>query len=430
MSAIKHHPVLYKIVISHYLVAAIFFLALSIMFVFSINDLSGHYFQPKILALTHTAALGWGTLIIFGALYQLLPVILEKPLYSLSLCWVSFGFLVPGTILLIGAFWFFTPGFIMQLAGVLVLSGIVIFTLNVLLTIRNQKVNTIFQEFIITSCMWLALTAVLGLLLVFNFKFLFLPQDHLAFLRLHAHLGIVGWFLMLVVGVSSKLIPMFLVSKYMKTELLSRTYYLINAALLLFLLDTYFYGINLKTNLILLIGVSGICIYLFYIYKCFISRIRRHVDFAMVQTLFSFALLAGSVVVLPFIFHYHLKQSPLAINLSVLYGILIFIGWISALILGQTFKTLPFIIWVKHYEHLTGKVKTPLPADLHSNLMLIIQYLAFLFFIITFICGFLFSSMVMKYVGASCLVITALSFCLHIAYLLFHKTKITCYDKI
>ncbi|MEJ5964181.1 hypothetical protein [Pedobacter immunditicola] len=430
MSAIRHQPALYRIVVSHYLVAAIFFLALTIMFMFSINEIAGHYFQPKILALTHTAALGWGTLIIFGALYQLLPVILETPLYSIRLCWGSFLLLVPGIMLLICAFWFFDPGLMMQVAGILVLSGILLFNLNVLLTLKNKQQTTIFQEFIVTSCMWLALTAVLGLLLVFNFRFSFLPQDHLAFLRLHAHMGIAGWFLMLIIGVSAKLIPMFLVSKYQQTALLSAAYYLINAALLLFLIDGYFFGINFRTNLILLIGVAGLCTYLVYVYRCFVSRIRKDVDLAMVQTLFSFVLLAASIGVLPFLFHYHLKQNPLATNLSVLYGILIFIGWISALIIGQTFKTLPFIVWVKHYEHLTGKVKTPMPADLNSNLLLAIQCMAFLLFLITFISGFVFSSGMMKYIGASCLVITALCYCLHIAHLLLHQTKTQHYDRI
>ncbi|MBU0696487.1 MAG: cytochrome C oxidase subunit I, partial [Bacteroidetes bacterium] len=79
---IPQHPSLYKIVISHYLLAAINFLALAPMLALAVNDLGGHYFQPHLLAITHTAALGWGTVIIFGACYQLVPVILETELYS------------------------------------------------------------------------------------------------------------------------------------------------------------------------------------------------------------------------------------------------------------------------------------------------------------------------------------------------------------
>ncbi|HCN84471.1 MAG TPA: cytochrome C oxidase subunit I, partial [Sphingobacteriaceae bacterium] len=75
----------------------------------------------------------------------------------------------------------------------------------------------------------------LGVALVFNFTVPIFPQDQLHFLKLHAHLGLIGWFLLMLIGVSSKLVPMFLVSSYQKTVLLTVSYYLIVIALLLFL---------------------------------------------------------------------------------------------------------------------------------------------------------------------------------------------------
>jgi hypothetical protein len=48
------------------------------------------------------------------------------------------------------------------------------------------------------------------------------------------------------------------------------------------------------------------------------------------------------------------------------YGFIIFFGWITAIILGMTFKTLPFIVWNKVYHQQAGKGKTPNPKDLFS----------------------------------------------------------------
>ena len=45
-------------------------------------ELAGHYYHPRLLALTHVLALGWITLAIFGATYQLVPVVIERPLWS------------------------------------------------------------------------------------------------------------------------------------------------------------------------------------------------------------------------------------------------------------------------------------------------------------------------------------------------------------
>jgi cbb3-type cytochrome oxidase subunit 1 len=400
MSSISHNKPLYPIVIAHYLLAGLFFFSLTIMVFFTLQSLSGHYFQPKVLAITHAAALGWGTMIIFGALYQLLPVILEVPLYSTKLSWVSFVLFVPGIMLLVYCFWIFDPGIGIQIASVLIFSAIMSFNVNVFFTLRFRKQESIFQEFIITACVWLTITALLGVLMVFNFRYPFLQKDHLYYLRLHAHMGIVGWFLMLIIGVSAKLIPMFLVATYQEKKLLSLSYYFINAALLSFLVSGFLHGIGFDTYVIVLIGAIGIAFYLTYLFNCFVSRMRKDVDLPMVKTLLSFVFLAAAIVVLPFILYYHLQQHPFAVNMSMLYGMLIFMGWISALALGQTFKTLPFIVWLKHYEKVTGKVKTPVPADLLNNLLLNIQFFAFLTFVAAFIVGFLFDSLLLKLMGS------------------------------
>jgi len=430
MSVSKYNSGLYKVVVSHYFLAAVFFFALTVMFAFSLEDISGHYFQPKLLAITHAAALGWGTMIVLGALYQLLPVILERKLFSLQLCWISLAFLVPGVILLVYSFWVFDPGIYMQLSAVFIFIAILSVSINVFATIHNKKEAPVFQEFIMTSCLWLSLTALLGVLMVFNFRYAFLPKDHLQFLRLHAHMGVAGWFLMLIIGVSARLIPMFLVSKYQKTQLLSVSYYLINAALILFLIDGYIYGLNARTYLLFMIALVGICFYFVYVLKCFTSRLRKEVDLPMIQTLGSFLLLACCIFILPFILHFHLRNNPLSVNLSIFYGVLIFMGWITALILGQTFKTLPFIVWVKHYEGLAGKVKTPLPADLINTTLLRIQFAGFIIFLVGFFIGALCSFPFLKLIGAVSLVITAAVYCSHVISLLFHKTKTERYDHI
>lgn len=377
------------------------------------------------------AALGWGTLIIFGASYQLLPVVLETDLYNHTLAWVSFAFFVSGLVSLVCAFWIFDPGLHMQIASLLLLTGIILHSLNIFLTGRkNKKEQSIDQELIITSCIWLTCTAILGVLLVFNFRFAFLPKDHLQFLKLHVHMGIGGWFLLLIIGVSSKLLPMFLVSSKPKVKLLTWSYYLINAALILFLADTYVYGINPKTYFIALIAAAGIIFYLFYVRSCFVSRIRKVIDMPILSTILSFALLSAGLVALPFIIYYHLKSDPASVRLTTLYGTLLFMGWISALILGQTFKTLPFIVWVKHYEHLAGKAKTPLPADLYGNNLLKIQSAAFLIFCLAFFIGIIISSQVLIKFGLLCLFITAAFYLVNVLKVLMHKTKTTGYDKL
>jgi cbb3-type cytochrome oxidase subunit 1 len=66
-----------------YLVAAAgAFLLAAVSLPWLARELAGHYYQPRILALTHTATLGWITLTIMGASYQIIPIVLERPIWS------------------------------------------------------------------------------------------------------------------------------------------------------------------------------------------------------------------------------------------------------------------------------------------------------------------------------------------------------------
>ncbi len=421
MSSLNNsNPDTYRLVITHYLFSAMFFVILAFGMTLVSADFGGHYFNPRILALTHLAALGWGTLIIFGAVYQLLPVVLECELYSSKLGWMSITLFVPGTLILCYSFWIFAPGVYMQMGAVLLLCSISLFCINVILTARHsRKRNDIQRDYIISSCLWLLATATLGTLLVFNFRYAFLPKDHLNFLRLHAHMGIAGWFLLLIIGVSSRLVPMFLVSRVQQTKLLEYSYYLINIALIFFIVDGYVQGLNAKTYVIVSIMFGGLLSYARYMYLCYTSRIKRKIDLPIANTILSVVLLFVCVLTLVTILIRHHHDD--AIKFSMLYGNLVFMGWISSLILGQAFKTFPFIVWVKKYQHLVGKGKNPLPADLVNEKLFKLQTASFVLFVATEILATFLNSVALHLIASASLVICSVSYTINLLIILKHQ---------
>ena len=153
-------------------------------------------------------------------------------------------------------------------------------------------------------------------------------------------------------------------------------------------------------------------------------------DVPMAQTFLSFVFLMSAVLTAPFIIYYHLKNDPAALHLTVFYGCLIFMGWITSLILGQAFKTLPFIVWVKHYEHLTGKVKTPMPSDLFKRILLNAQTGSFILFCLIFFPGCFSPLPVFKYAGLIALTATAVFYVVNIVIILLHKTQTEPYDHV
>lgn len=406
----------HKAVVPFYVYAALAFLvATAIMFMTS-GEFSGHYFQPHILAITHTMALGWGTMIILGASHQLLPVLIEGKLYSVRLAYLSFLFTSIGILLLVWAFYYFNMGWPAQCGALLINAGVMLFLINVAMSIIESKRKNIQAIFMLTAAGWLTFTTVLGGLLVCNFSEHLLPKDSLHYLSLHAHIGIVGWFLLLVIGVGSRLIPMFLISKYENPKLLLGIFWLINSGLAVFIflflntVPSWLYSIP-----VIFIGM-GITLFGVFCRRAYQVRIRRQVDEEM-----KISLLAVVMMLFPLVFLVTIIVFTGHIRPVLSYGFTIFFGWLTAIILGMTFKTLPFIIWNKIYHAKAGTGKTPNPKDLFSNKVFNSMAICFMIGFGCFAIGIIAANGITTKMGALLLLSCACLYNVNVFKLLFHK---------
>ena len=355
-------------VLPFYGTAAVFFLVLCILMLLSAGELTGHYFSPHVLAIVHAAALGWGTMVIFGAAYQLLPVICERDLYSVRLAFASYVLLVIGTALLVGSFWTFRADGMMIAGGASVVSAALLYTINAFVTASIGMRYTIQKAFIVSSALWLCITTTAGLLLAINLSHTFIPRNHLDLLKLHAHAGLAGWFLQLIAGVSAKLVPMFLLGKSRRTWLLYVALVFQNLGLVLFLADGYFNPIAGKMLVYAGIVGLGILAWLAYLADAYRRRVRKKVELLMKHTMVSFICLLMGLALLPVAYY-----AP-DTKWTAIYGTFLFLGWVTGIILGKTFKTLPFIVWNNRYQGLHGKAKVPLPKQLYDERLTVYQF--------------------------------------------------------
>jgi len=405
-------------VLPFYATAAVSFLALCLLLLAGAGSLTTHYFSPHLLAIVHTAALGWGTMIIFGAAYQLLPVVCERDLFSpalASLCWYT---LTAGTALLAFSFLDFHTGWIMISGGALVVFSALTYFVNALLTSRVCVRYSAVRLFIVSSAAWLLCTVVVGLLLAINLAYPFFSKSHLEILKLHAHAGLAGWFLQLIAGISSKLVPMFLLGKSSKEKLLRYSWALQNAGLLLFLCDGYCSGITGRTLLYAALVTAGVICWLLYLHDAYRRRVRKSIDIQMKHTFISFLCLILALLLLPVILYAR------DYRWAVLYGTLLFMGWITGIILGKTFKTLPFIVWNGHYKDLSGKVKVPLPKQLYSEALVRWQFRLFIAGTVLLAAGIIAGSIPVIRVAACVWVLLSLVYALNVGKVLLHKTKV------
>ena len=411
----------YKVVLPFYVYAACSFLVATIFLLTSTEAFKGHYFHPHILAITHTMALGWGTMIILGASHQLVPVLIESKLYSNILAYISFILAAIGIPLLVYGFYVFDMRWPAQWGGWLVVMAILAYMINIAVSMVKSKHESVHAVFVFTATTWLCFTAILGLAQVYNFTSILLPESSLHYLTLHAHAGIIGWFLLLIIGVASRLIPMFLISKYSNVRLLWWIYALINGALLIFVILFLYPGREALLFIPVITVFIAISLFIYYCYWAYKKRIRKQVDEQVKLSLISVVMLLLPVLFLIIVILTLILTNGEQLNLIISYGFIIFFGWITAIIMGMTFKTLPFIVWNKVYHHLSGLGKTPSPKDLFNNPVFKIMAIAYLAGFIIFTLGILFGNSIVLKLGAIFLLITAVLYNWNVLKVLMHK---------
>jgi hypothetical protein len=410
----------YKVVLPFYVYAALSFLLACVLLLLNIDVVHQHYFQPHTLAITHLMALGWITMIILGASHQLLPVIIEGKLSSDLFAYLSFILTAIGIPFIVVGFYIFHTGWVLQTGAVLVNAGVVCYLVNVISSVYESKRHDVYACFMIAASLWLFATTFLGLLLVFNFTRSLLPDNSISYLSLHAHMGLAGWFLLLIIGVGSRLIPMFLISKYTNIKTLWSIFALINFALINFILlrtfgvSTRFYYLPFILVLIALILFASYC------YKGYKARIRKQVDEQMKISLLSVAMLLLPLLALLVVIYFMSINGKA--NVVLLYGFCIFFGWITAIILGMTFKTLPFIVWNKVY-HKKAVGKTPAPKELFSQQLFNTMSITYLLGFVLFIMGIISLTDLLLKAGAFSLLASAILYVCNVAITILHQPK-------
>src|SRR5262249_46644198 len=117
--------------------AAVAFPAAALGLVWLAPALARHYYHPHLLALPPPLPPRWLPLAIVGASYQLIPIVLERPIWSERLARWELGVLVVGIVGMIAHFYIATWAGLVS-AAALVAVGVAIHLVNVTLSLRGS----------------------------------------------------------------------------------------------------------------------------------------------------------------------------------------------------------------------------------------------------------------------------------------------------
>ncbi|HSQ66895.1 MAG TPA: hypothetical protein VLM85_26935, partial [Polyangiaceae bacterium] len=193
--------------------AALTFLALgAVGLVWVAPELSaGAFFAPRVAGVVHLFTLGFITTSMIGALYQFLPVAVGTPIRSQQAAHVTFGLLVSGIPTFVLALVTGARPLIPVGAGALTLA-LAIFAVNLMATLARAKTRSLSWWALAGASFFLVVTLSFGFALALNLTTGFAAESRFVLLAAHVHVAIVGWVMLVMVGVAHRLLPMFLIS--------------------------------------------------------------------------------------------------------------------------------------------------------------------------------------------------------------------------
>lgn len=320
-------------------------------------ELAGHYYQPRVLALAHTVTLGWITLTVMGASFQLIPIVLERPLWSERLAWWQLALMVTGVTGMVGHFFIGAWSGLVWAAALVVL-GVSAHLLNIALTVRGLPRWTFTARMVALALAGLGLTTVAGFALGVDKLVRVLPGDVFGNLHAHVHLGLLGWVLPMMIGIAARVYPMFLLAAEPKGW--PGRVQLWGVALGVPATVAGLCGVRALLVVGALAISAAVAAHLVWIAAMVRSRKRPALDTGLRFVLTGAAALPVAAA-LGLALALGLTGGP---RVALAYAVLALGGWVSLTIAGMLLKIVPFLVWYRAYAPRAGRAPVPALADL------------------------------------------------------------------
>ncbi len=313
----------------------------------------------------HLFVLGWATMLAMGAIYQLIHVILQTPIYSERLGYVHYSVFSVG---LTGLLYGFICSEIRVIAVFASLSfmGILLFAWNMAVTLAKASRWNAITVSAACSVLYLVLTGVSGMAMGINFATGWFADYHENLFGAHIWMGTVGWFGLLITGFSYKMLPMFYLAHDYPTKHQSIVLIVWNASVVVGAVSFLIGGDGWFIWFALSLLAAAVVVYNVYLLQVKKARHKRTPGSGIQWSLYcsqTFACALIGALIYTGVFPDRLLTSESVLVAGWLYlG-----GWVSFTILSYASKIVPFLWWTHKYGKRAGKPGTPMMADLLSD---------------------------------------------------------------
>lgn len=325
---------------------------------------------PETLLLVHMVTIGWLSLLMCGALFQFVPVLVARPLVGqflvlpVLLCLLAgLGCLLAGFLSLSGTLETMLP--LLGLAAILLPAGFAATVLILGCTLWLGRPLALPARFVATGLAGLIATALVGATFALDLSGISVATIgwRSETLPIHVGVGFGGWLTLTAVGVSYRLLPMFMLSPDQeratgRAALCCGVFALASLALAM-PVEKALGGPGIAAPLAWLAALAMLAFYgvdLVFFYR---NRKRRRIELNSYSALGAFAALYLAALLCVGL----TLAGALARHAPALIYLLAF-GWLGGLGLSQLYKIVPFLTWLECYGPVMGRKPTPRVQDL------------------------------------------------------------------
>ncbi|MFK5948047.1 MAG: hypothetical protein QM500_04650 [Methylococcales bacterium] len=321
--------------------APLFAISAVLLLLFSGPDVFQNRWLPETLAITHLLTLGFISMIMMGAIFQLLPVLAGCEIYKSKISSKIIHFLMFSGVT------FFCTGLagsqplLVKLGLFFLVPGLLIFLVLASLGLYKAKskfASATGMRFSI-SALWIALF--FGGLLAIGTAWESVPLLR-QLTSIHVLWATLGWVTLMIVAITYQVIPMFQVTSEYPDKF--KQFFSLTLFLSLIVLSVQMFAGYSQVIMVLIVSAS-ILVFSAISVKLLLQRKKRLSDASL------YFWLTGllSLVVCVFVFNYSFFFEK---NMSVLIGFIFFSGFVFSIINGMLFKIVPFLVWL----HLNRKL--------------------------------------------------------------------------
>lgn len=328
---------------------------------------------PDTLALVHLVTIGWLSLAMCGALFQLVPVLTARPLYSdrlplpILICLVAgLAALLLGFLRLGGRISADLP--FLATGACLLGAGFGLAVCNFGLTLWKARPLPLPARFVAVGLVSLTATAALGIIFAFvlggttaNDHWLAVSQSGLP---IHIVAGFGGWLTLTAAGVSYRLLAMFMLAPELDRAGGRAALWLGTIAISVTVaggVTAIYVGGSLRTVLMAAasLALAALALYGRDILHLYRTRKRRALELNTRMAGFAFAGLTAAVMLSAALaaFGRFAEHADAVV-------FLVAFGWLSGLVLAKLYKIVAFLTWLECYGPVLGKTPTPRVQDL------------------------------------------------------------------